>query len=50
MCCHKPFKILSLHNKFEVDDNPISRSYSSEVLQLKFNFIAADNKSELTDF
>jgi len=44
MDCHKPFKMLSLHNKLEVDDNPISRSYSCEVLQLRFSFIAADNK------
>jgi hypothetical protein len=36
--------MLSLHNKFEVDDNPISRSYSCEVLQFRFSFIAADNK------
>jgi len=44
MYCHKPFKMLSLHNIFEVDDNPVSRSYSYEVLQLRFSFIAADNK------
>jgi hypothetical protein len=44
MYCHEPFKILSPHKNFEVDDNPISGSYSCEVLQLRFNFIAADNK------